>query len=128
MAEPSPDGTRRRWHQALTFAVTGHRVDLGEQSRPVIAELSRSLLAEPGRTALTDHVLSTRAAGESWPHKVPDDLMLGLGYAQFAAALAELTSALGLGESGEPRRVGQAQLPTAADRRLLEEVPPHHGS
>ena len=128
MAELSPDASRRRWHEALAFAVIGQRRDLGEQPGPVIAELSEALLAEPGQPSLTDHVLHTRAAGQPWPHTVPADLMLGLGYAQFAAALSELRSALGLDESSEPRRVGEARPTTAADRRLLDEVPPHHGS
>lgn len=128
MAELSPDGTRRRWHEALTFAVTGQRRDVGEQSRPDIAELSQNLLAEPGRPSLNNHLLSTRAAGRPWPHEVPADLMLGLGYAQFAAALSQLRSALALDEPGRPPRVGRTQATTPADRRLLDEVPPHHGS
>jgi len=128
VAELSSAGGGRPWHQALTFAVTGRRVDLGEQPRPEIAQLGQQLLTDLGRAPLADHVLSTRAAGRPWPHPVPADLMQGLGYAQFAAALAELQAALGLEEWAETRRVGQAQPTTPADRRLLDEVPPHHGT
>lgn len=104
------------WHQALAFAVTGRRYpELGRQQRPDVprlAEFLRSVSAGWGR-------------GRSY--RVPADLSAGLGAAQLAAAAAELRRLL------EPHRpvlppASAARPPTADERRLLREVPPHHGS
>lgn len=120
---------RRRWHQALAYAVAGRRLpELGEQDDPQVR-----VLAEQLRTVLQDdlnrHVHATVAAGQPWPHPVPADLMAGLGRAQFTAALGELRVTLHL---NGPARVAtgrsSAARPTAAEQRLLDEVPPHHGS
>lgn len=124
------DGVERcRWHQGLAYALTGRRWDtLGEQAAPDLAVLTRELRRQLSDDELAAHVRSSAAAGLVWPHPVPDDLMAGLGYAQFAAALGQLRAALGLApQSGSPR-VGTTQMLGADERRLLDEVPPHHGS
>ena len=100
------------WHQALAYAVTGQRLeDLGRQAFP-----DASALAE----VLRGRRLTVSPASPS----VPPDLMHGLGPAQFLAALAQLRSAL----------APVAAAPVLADRpltpderRLLTDVPPHHG-
>lgn len=124
---PAPPGA---WHQALVYAVTGaRRPDLGRQGRPDLTALLRLLEEEPGRRGLAAHVQQVVAAGGVWPHPVPPDLMSGLGYAQLTAALTTLRSGLGLTSTAAPRpRVGTDQPVTADLRRLLDEVPPHHGS
>jgi len=128
MAEAST-GAVRRWHQALAYAITGRRhPELGEQDAPDLRQLSRTLAAV-APDPLAAHVRETLDAGRPWPHPVPNELMTGLGYAQFSAALAQLRSELGLtGLTGTAARVGTAQPLSAADRRLLDDVPPHHGS
>ena len=136
MAERRSAGAR--WHQALAFALTGRRrPELGEQPSPAVAELARLLQSSDGSGELADHVDATRRSGEPWPHPVPTDLMSGLGYAQFSAALTQLQSELGLDRAPTPRvgpgrpspgHEGAGQLLSAAERRLLDEVPPHHGS
>ena len=56
---------------------------------------------------------------------MPALLTAGLPPAQLLAALQAVRSTLGLGTGA--RRVGPDQPPNADERRLLAEVPPHHG-
>jgi hypothetical protein len=130
MAESSAPGGQRPWHQALAYAITGRRrPELGEQAAPELGRLGRALADPVGASDLVDHIRQTLDAGDPWPHPVPADLMTGLGYAQFSAALAQLRSELGLSNAGGTApRVGTSQPLSAAERRLLDEVPPHHGS
>ena len=58
---------------------------------------------------------------------VPADLRARLGAAQFAAALAGLRTALDLDRS-PPYRSSPGRPLTADERRLLADVPPHHGT
>ena len=65
--------------------------------------------------------------GDSSAAAVPADLRAGLGAAQFAAALSGLRAALDL--EPPPRTVPSPGRPLTADeRRLLADVPPHHGT
>lgn len=113
----SPGGEEHpRWHQALAFAVTGRRfAELGSQPAP-----------DPGRLGawLTRHAPGD-LDGVATP--VPDDLMRGIGPAQFWAALARLRTELRpAGPSVAPVTANRPL--TADERRLLADVPPHHGS
>lgn len=102
--EPTP-----AWHQALVFAVTGRRrPELGRQAEPDLDVVLAALVDEP------------RGA-----HPVPADLREGIGAAQLAAVLAELRARLA---ASTDRPVLAERAPDAAERRLLAEVPPHHGS
>ena len=122
-------GAAHRWHQALAYAITGRRhPELGEQAAPDLPRLGEAL-AGAGADALAEHVQEASQAGRPWPHPVPDDLMTGLGYAQFSAALMQLRSELGLtGPPGTASRGPTTQPLSAAERRLLDDVPPHHGT
>ena len=115
------DGAERPWHQALAYAVCGCRLEqLGRQRSPDVAALSRALrdLAEEGALILP-------SSGDQAVHSVPQDLMQGLGAAQFHAALSALRSELGLVVA--PRsEVAPRRLLTPAERRLNEDAPPHH--
>lgn len=106
------------WHQALAYALTGVRFeDLGRQSRPDVDALAA--LLRPRLGARVDPVELTRA------HPLPADLAEGLGAAQLGAALSELRRRL----AGPPPVVVAGERPLTADeRRLLQDVPPHHGS
>jgi len=105
------------WHQALAYAVTGVRLeDLGRQSRPDLDALAA--LLRPRLGVDVDPAVLTRA------HPVPPDLTEGLGAAQLAAAVAELRRRL----TAAPPTVVAGQRPLTVDeRRLLQDVPPHHG-
>jgi len=107
------------WHQALAYAVTGRRFpELGHQTSPdlavVVAFLERELAAGLDRGLLTV------------PHRLPADLSVGVGAAQLGAAVAELRRRLGV--AAGPGAVTRERALTADERRLLQDVPPHHGS
>ncbi|GAA1427273.1 hypothetical protein GCM10009616_03970 [Microlunatus lacustris] len=106
------------WHQALAYAVTGVRFeDLGRQARPDLDALAA--LLRPRLGVDVDPAALTRA------HPLPADLAAGLGAAQLAAATSDLRRRL----TGALPAVVAAERPLTADeRRLLQDVPPHHGS
>lgn len=113
------------WHRALAYAVLGEVFgDLGTQPVPDVRALAAQL-----RTHHSERVASVvaerQAAEMPWPYPVPAELMAGIGFAQFAAALRSLQAALGL--SAFPAAPPAAARALTADEvRLLREVPPHH--
>lgn len=118
------------WHQALAYAVLGQRhPELGHQSGPnlpqFIVELDRMVAG--GLDKIRTRVRQLRAAGAPWPHPVPSELMVGIGYAQFAAAMDRLLDQLEL-NAPIPSPVLTDRALTAEERRLADDVPPHHGS
>lgn len=116
-----PSSDVAHWHQALAFAILGRRLpELSQQDQPDVAALARKLSADH---QLSVSVKSLRGKG-TWPVAVPSDLMVGLGSAQFLAALAALVQALGL--DGHGTRLAIDRPANADERRLLDEVPPHH--
>lgn len=125
---PNSGAEGLRWHQALAWAVTGHaHPELGEQPRPDLPALAERLLAAPGaRQEIEERRAAQRDRGAT-PPAVPSELMAGLGAAQFTAALTGLRQRLGSGDGPTFRPVLSSRPPDAAERRLLEDVPPHHG-
>lgn len=116
-----PSSDMATWHQALAYAILGRRVpELSHQDQPDIAVLADELSADD---QLGASVKALRANG-TWPLPVPSDLMVGLGWAQFMAALAELVQKLGF--DAQQTYLAVDRPATADERRLLDEVPPHH--
>jgi hypothetical protein len=110
------------WHQALAYAICGEPLsDLGRQDEPDLDELVRVLSHKEN---LASKVQVERRGGD-WPYPVPNDLMAGLGWAQFSAALTALITRLDLAP-GNAARGPSSRPPDADERRLLHEVPPHH--
>jgi len=74
---------------------------------------------------LMQHRDETLAAGRVWPHRVSAAVRGNLGAAQAAALIRGVVAELGLdhGVTTVRRRI-QAD---DADRRLIAELPPHHG-
>lgn len=106
-----------RWHQALAYAVTGRRApELGLQVAPDLSFLTDWL--EP-------QTPDERAAR---PYVVPADLMAGIGPAQFWAVLTRLRAELGPGAGSSTAPVLADRQLTPDERRLMVDVPPHHGS
>jgi hypothetical protein len=106
------------WHQALAYALTGHRYpELGRQQQPDVAAVAAFLRDRrpPGSTAFGP------------PHRVPPELAEGIGPAQFWAAVTELRRHLDR-EARPPVPVIADRALSADELRLLREVPPHHGS
>ena len=97
-----------RWHQALAYALTGQRFpELGEQDQPDLDALADWLAGRVREVVVP----------------VPSDLTVGLGAAQFHAAMAELQRRL----QPPPQAPVLTNRPlTAEERRLLTDVPPHH--
>jgi hypothetical protein len=107
------------WHQALAYALTGRRFeDLGHQAAPDLDEVAAFLESRLG--ADLDRTELARS------HPLPADLAAGLGAAQLWAAVAELRRRL----AGPAARgaVAQERPLTADERRLMQDVPPHHGT
>ena len=102
------DAPARTWHQALVFAVTGER-------RPGLGVQEAADL---------DAVAELLAGRDLGAHVVPADLRKGIGAAQLAALVTALRSRLARG--GRPVLADRA--PDADERRLLVDVPPHHGA
>jgi hypothetical protein len=116
-----PSSDTASWHQALAYAILGRRLpELSHQGQPDVAALADELSAVD---RLDASVNALRAQG-IWPLPVPSDLMVGLGRAQFMAALAELVQKLGFDAYRTHPAVDRP--PNADERRLLDEVPPHH--
>jgi hypothetical protein len=107
------------WHQALAYALTGRRFEeLGHQAAPDVNEVVAFLETKLG--ADLDRAVLER------PHRLPADLVAGLGAAQLSAAVADLRRRL----AGRDAAVTVTQeRPLSSDeRRLMQDVPPHHGT
>lgn len=117
----------RPWHRALVLAITGiDRPELGVQDRPDLDAVTAILAGhDGGLERLRDEVAARRSSGEPWPYPVPAALRSGLGAAQLLAAVAELRRRLEL--DAAERLVLRDRPPDADERRLLADVPPHHG-
>ena len=101
-------GGARTWHQALAYALTGERrPELGEQEAPDLDVVAEALTGRPVGA-----------------YAVPPDLRDGLGAAQLAALVTELRARL----APRPHPVLAERAPDADERRLLADVPPHHGA
>lgn len=97
------------WHQALAYAVTGERrAELGRQASPNIAAVAELVRDRPVHHST-----------------VPDDLMAGIGPAQFAAALVHLTAEVRYLNASSAPVIADRPL-TADERRLADDSPPHH--
>lgn len=77
-----------------------------------------------GRDRLVELKQARQSDGLPWPWPVTS-LSGEVGAAQALAAVKAAVVALGVEEERRVRRPG---IPDAATRRLLDDVPPHHGS
>ena len=108
----------------LAWALTG-------EDLPVVDVMTTSQflesLEEVGwpTTRIESHARQTWAEGLPWPHPLPAGSLDNIGAAQWYAILGEVRHTLGLSvihlPPGPPRPL------TPDERRLLDEVPPHHG-
>jgi hypothetical protein len=117
------------WLAAVAYALLGRSVDgLGEQQPPdpdaLLAALDR--MFPGGRPGLEAAIRQVRSAGGPWTRPVPEELRTGLPAAQFAAVLGAVRERLQL--DAAPRPTLSERPLDAAERALLREVPPHHGS
>lgn len=109
---------------AVALALTGTALS-GSASTPdgIVAELDAmgwdSTRIAAVRAAAQD-------AGHPWPHPVADDQLTAAGPARVLATVRACRSLLGQAGLRPAVRHPASRL-DAADRRLLAEVPPHHG-
>lgn len=109
---------------AVAVALTGTRLRGSASTPGGIVEALAALGWD------TQRIAAARAgaldAGQPWPHPVTDDLLTAAGPAQVLATVRACRSLVG--QSGlRPAVRHPASRLDAADRRLLAEVPPHHG-
>ncbi len=108
--------------EAIGVALTGQSGLLSTVDPDPLAALAERAW---GRDRLVAHAEETLAAGGVWPHIVPDALRARVGSARLFAVLQRVQVELGLfGRTAAP---APRRPPTADERRLLSEVPPHHG-
>ncbi|MDR0286004.1 MAG: hypothetical protein LBI33_14120 [Propionibacteriaceae bacterium] len=109
----------------LAYALTGEPLAL-----PATWDTAALLaaLAAAGWPAerLGSHARARWEVGLPWPHPLPPDSLGGIGAAQWYAGLQAVRTALGL--EVEVRPPSRRTSLTADERRLLADVPPHHGS
>lgn len=106
------------WQEALAYAVTGRRyAELAGRPGPDVDELVAFLKPRLGADLDRSELLR--------PHPLPQDLRQGIGAAQLWAAMTELRARLAPPAAGPTAVVREGPL-SAAERRLVEDVPPHH--
>lgn len=119
-----PDRTFR----AVAFALTGQLAEPpGAQPSGRPEDLLAALAALGMDADRLDAIRAGRVgAGQPWPVPVPAELRQGLGPAQLLATIQACREMLGLRQ--RQARVRDASAPLdPGDRRLLAELPPHHG-
>jgi len=75
---------------------------------------------------LEERARAVRQAGQRWPAAVGADRRGGMGAAQFQALLRQVLLVLGLDHAAPVLRDATTPM-DAVDRRLVAELPPHHG-
>ncbi len=115
-----------RWQASIAYALIGVELVLDEAGGPD-ARAVVAALVENGWTAkqIGAHVREVVAAEHSWPHPVPERLRHGCGPAQLHALITEARGLLDL-TTMEVRPPSRRILLNPDERRLLDEVPPHH--
>ncbi|HOB05336.1 MAG TPA: hypothetical protein PKM36_08725 [Propionibacteriaceae bacterium] len=109
----------------MAFALVGEEVPVGAVEA---GESFLAALAAVGWSAdtLQRHADDRRSAELPWPHPVPVDWLRSYGAARWSAVLADLVSRLQLDVA--PTAVRATRPLSPDERRLLADVPPHHGS
>lgn len=109
----------------LAFALTGENLpltgDIGAADR-FLARLDSA--GWPARR-IRDQAHSRWDEDAAWPYPLAPGRLHGIGAAQWYAALTRVRRQLGLDVVRQPP--SQRTELTAEERRLLADVPPHHG-
>lgn len=112
--------------EALALALTGRA---GATAGPAVgsADALAGLAADGwDAAAIVRHAEAVIDAGGVWPHQVPDELRIRVGSARLFAVLQRIQQDLGL--FGRPSAPAAPKELTGDERRLLSDVPPHHGA
>lgn len=121
------DAQSGRWFGAIAWALTGE-----ELAEPVGVPLEPAAvvrwLGDQGWSSerLAEHRLASQESGEAWPHPVPAGWLGAGSAARFHALLTAVRDAAGVRglvarQAPADRHIGPAE------RRLMDDLPPHHG-
>lgn len=115
------------WFAALGQALIGRPLPERSAGAPEVSEVVDAL-AEAGydRERLAAFVAQRQATGQPWPFPVRADQRPGIGAAQFMSVLRAVTDALEV-HTWRSAQPSSGATPTAADRRLMADRPPHWG-
>lgn len=108
------------WAVALGYALTGRELPLAAPAGDVHALLAELAAAGWDEARLRE----LRASSAGWPFPVPSSVRGSLGAAQLHACVRGVVDVL----VPAAANVADARPLDADERRLLAEVPPHHGS
>ncbi|MGI8457723.1 MAG: hypothetical protein ACR2LI_06395 [Propionibacteriaceae bacterium] len=115
---------RSTWSQTLAYALGADGADVsGVDGPPSLGPVVQAL---GGAERLAELAARCRRTQGRWPRPVdrPEDL----GPAQWSALLSAAARVVGHAEAERSGRVLRGGAPDADERRLLRDVPPHHGS
>lgn len=107
----------------LGRALTGEELPLVASDLAALAAELSTLGWDPAR--LADLRQQRQATRQPWPFLVPLEARRELGFARFAARLAQLRELVGL--SGQKRALQGNSAWSEAERRLAADRPPHWG-
>ncbi|MDR0837779.1 MAG: hypothetical protein LBM94_06230 [Propionibacteriaceae bacterium] len=112
--------------EAIAFALTGEVLTPPMNVSAQSAAEFVAWLADVGwdMSRLRAQRAQTTSAGKAWPYPVAAAERSQVGAAQWFAILRGVVAASGVNELSGP--INSSAPPTAADLRLLAEVPPHH--
>lgn len=112
---------------ALTGDEPAARAVAGSAVGSTATDIADALASQGWEAARLQQLRAQCQADElPWPFAVPREVMVDAGFARFAATLAQLRKHLGLDGLVPTIHTGPKVL-GPAERRLLAEVPPHHG-
>ena len=114
--------------RAIAWALTGEDLAVDEVSTGATSDDIAAWLARRGWDVerLRRRAGNVRAEGGRWPAAVGPERREGLGPAQFQALLRQVLLVLGLDHATPVLRDATTPM-DATDRRLVAELPPHHG-
>lgn len=115
------------WFAALGQALIGRPLPVQDAEPPAPEQVVAALAAEGfDRAKLAALVVERQSAGQPWPFPVAAEDRPGIGAAHFMSVLRAVTDTLGV-HSWRVAQPAPTAAPSAADRRLMEDRPPHWG-
>jgi len=109
----------------LAYALTGEEVPVRDTDGTAADFLSALRQAGWPPDRVRSCARDSWERGIAWPHPLPPHSLDGLGPARWYAELTAVRTALGLDAIAQPP--SRRTVLTQDERRLMAELPPHHG-